>query len=98
MPKFVVNMNMVEIQRASFVLEAKNEEDVRDALSELDYSYFLNNLKWKTSDFEPPLVDAIDIVKGRKNISVTSTKAQTAKIQKKFNTIIEEFNRMENME
>ncbi len=98
MPKFVVSMNMVEIQRASFVLEAKNEEDVHDALSELDYTYFLNNLKWETSDFEPPLIDSVERVKGRKNVSVTTTKVQTAKIQKKFNTIIEEFNRMESME
>lgn len=98
MPKFIVNMNMVEIKRANFVLEAKNEEDVQDALSELDYDYFLNNLKWETSDFEPPLIDSVEKVKGRKNISVTTTKTQTSKIQKKFNTIIEEFNRMESME
>ena len=98
MPKFIVNMNMVEIKRANFVLEAKNEEDVHDALSELDYNYFLKNLKWETTDFEPPLIDSVEKVKGRKNICVTSTKTQTSKIQKKFNTIIEEFNRMESME
>jgi len=62
MPKFLVTMNVVEAKRTSFVIQADNEDDVYDAVGEIDNDFFENheNVKWVCSDYEPPIIDGVE--------------------------------------
>ena len=52
MPKFLVKMNVVEARETSFIIEADNENDIHDGLSELSYNYFERNCDWVTTEYE----------------------------------------------
>lgn len=85
-------MNVVEARETSFIIEADNEDDIHDGLSELDYNYFERNCDWVTTEYESP---AIDTVKNVTNLSQTkgfTSVEKNRKIQKKFSNIIKGFN------
>lgn len=94
MPKFFVQMNIVEAKTTNFIVNAKDENDVYDALGELDGSYFEKNLKWVISAYESPEIDTVAIVSG-KTPKTLCTKDQTNKLQRKFDRIITTFEKME---
>lgn len=77
MPQFEVSMNVVEAKRAKFIVNADNEDTVWDVIGEIDD--WEDKLEWRTSDYEPPIVDSIKEVKGRK---------VSKDIQKTFDCII----------
>lgn len=94
MPKFIVNMNFVEAKSTNFVIEANDEDDIRDALGELDYTFFEKNCRWLTSDYEPPIIDNIEVVNGKLPNNTICTKEQNKKIQSKFNKIMVNFTKL----
>lgn len=94
MPKFLVTMNIVESKGTSFILEAESESDVHDALGELDYTFFEKNCDWTTTDYEPPVVDNVQIVKPAQKIGFTK-EGKNKKIQKRFDKIVDSFNKVE---
>lgn len=91
-------MNVVEAKRTSFCITADSEDDVYEAIGELDLDFFENNanVKWVCSDYEPPIIDSVEplTAKNKKHISCTVKQQKT--IQKKFDSIIESFNKTEN--
>ena len=100
MPKFVVSMNYIEAKSASFIIEAKNEDDVYDAIGEIDNDFFENhdNVKWVCSGYEPPIIDFVYQVKKNKlknKRATTCTIKQQKAIQKQFDSVIEHFNQTE---
>lgn len=97
MPKFIVNMNYVEAKRASFVVEADNEDDVYEGLGEIDHDFFENheNLKWVCSDYEPPIIDGIELLNAKNKNQISCTVKQQKVIQKEFDRVIEFFNTTE---
>ena len=97
MPKFVVFMNYVEAKRTSFVVEAKDESDVYDALGEIDTDFFENheNVKWVCSDYEPPVIDNVQRLNSTNEKQVSCTVKQQKEIQKQFDSVIEYFNQAE---
>lgn len=97
MPKFVVSMNYVEAKRTSFIIDAKNEDDVYEAIGEIDNDFFENhdNLKWICSDFEPPIIDSVQRLSKTNEKSVCCTIKQQKGIQKMFDSVIDTFNKME---
>jgi len=64
MPQFKVTMNVVEAKKASFIVDADNEDTVWDVIGEIDN--WEDKLEWVTSEYEPPIIDNITQVKGRK--------------------------------
>lgn len=94
MPKFIVNMNFVEAKSTNFIIEAENEDDIHDALNELDSTFFEKNCKWLTSDYEPPIIDNVEIVKGKVPNKTICSKEQTKKIQSSFNQIMVNFTKL----
>lgn len=97
MPKFLVTMNYVEAKRASFVIEAQNEDDVYEGLGEIDNDFFENheNLKWVCSDYEPPIIDGIQPLNTKNKNMVSCTVKQQKQIQKEFDKVIDFFNKTE---
>lgn len=95
MPKFLVNMNYVEAKSTNFVIEAKNEDDVYDALGEIPSSFFEKNLKWLTSLYEPPVIDNVMLIEKKLPNKTISSKEQTSKLQQKFDRVIITFEKME---
>ena len=97
MGKFLVTMNVVEAKRTSFVIEADNEDDVYDAIGEIDNDFFENheNVKWVCSDYEPPIIDGVELLTKKNEKSVCCTVKQQKAIQKEFDKIIEFFNQEE---
>jgi len=97
MPKFLVTMNYVEAKRTSFVIEAKDESDVYDGLGEIDTDFFENheNVKWACSDYEPPLIDAVKRLNDTNNNLISCTVKQQKEIQKRFDSVIDFFNKTE---
>lgn len=95
MPKFVVTMNYVEAKRASFVIDANNEDDVYEGLGEVDHDFFENhqNLKWVCSDYEPPIIDGITPLSAKNKSQITCTVQQQKQIQKEFDKVIDFFNK-----
>lgn len=87
MPKFLVKMNVVEAKVTSFVIEADSTDDIHDALGELDFTYFEDNCRWTSSDYEPPIIE--DISPTKKNTGIC-TLEQNTEIQNKYNEIIKE--------
>ena len=97
MPKFIVTMNYVEAKRTSFAIEAQNEDDVYEALGEIDNDFFENheNVKWVCSDYEPPIIDGVEVLNKKNEQSVCCTVKQQKAIQKEFDKVIEFFNQAE---
>lgn len=97
MPKFFVSMNYVEAKRASFVIEAQNEDDVYEALGEIDNDFFENheNLKWVCSDYEPPVIDEVEPFNIKNKNRVSCTIKQQKQIQREFDKVIDFFNQSE---
>lgn len=91
MPKFLVSMNFVEAKSTTFIIEAENMSDIHDAFGEenFEYSFFEDNCKWVTSEFQPAEVDDVSLIKG-KSPDTICTKAQNNKIQKLFNKTIKQ--------
>jgi hypothetical protein len=98
MPKFFVSMNYVEAKRASFVINADSEDDVYEALGEIDTDFFENheNVKWVCSDYEPPVIDGVEPLSNKNKNNISCNLKQQKQIQKKFDGVIEYFNKMEN--
>ena len=97
MPKFFVTMNYVEAKRASFVIDAKNEDDVYEALGEIDNDFFENheNIKWVCSDYEPPIIDGVEPLNNKNKNNISCTIKQQKQIQKEFDKVIDFFNQSE---
>ena len=57
MPKYEVTMNYVEAKRASFVVEAKDPDELHDLIGELDLDFLEQNAGFQTCDYEPPIID-----------------------------------------
>jgi len=87
-------MNLVEAKTTTFIIEADNEDEIHDALGELDYTYFEKNCRWLTSEYEPPIIEDIRLVKDKSEKPIC-TKKQQDKIQKQFNKIMVNFTKME---
>jgi len=90
-------MNYVEAKRASFVIEADNEDDVYEGLDEIDNDFFESheNLKWICSDYEPPIIDGVVKLKVSNKDTTTCSLKQQKQIQKEFDKIIDFFNKEE---
>lgn len=97
MPKFVVTMNYVEAKRASFVIDAKNEDDVYEAVGEIDMDFLENheNVKWVCSDYEPPIIDGVEPLNSKNKNIISCTEKQQKQIQKEFDKVIDFFNQSE---
>lgn len=97
MPKFLVTMNYVEAKRTSFIIDANNEDDVYEAIGEIDTDFFENheNVKWVCSDYEPPIIDDIKPLNNKNKNSVSCSEKQQKAIQKQFDSVIEYFNQAE---
>ena len=97
MPKFVVSMNYVEAKKTSFVIEAKDENDIYEALGEIDNDFFENhdNVKWVCSDYEPPIIDSVQRLNKTNEKFVYCTIKQQKGIQKMFDSVIDTFNKTE---
>ena len=97
MPKFLVTMNYVESKRTSFVVEAKNEDDLYEGLGEIDVDFFENhdNVKWVCSDYEPPIIDDVMNLKQSNKDTSTCTVKQQKAIQREFDKVIDSFNQLE---
>jgi hypothetical protein len=91
-------MNYVEAKRASFVINADSEDDVYEALGEIDTDFFENheNVKWVCSDYEPPVIDGVEPLSNKNKNNISCNLKQQKQIQKKFDGVIEYFNKMEN--
>lgn len=94
MPKFLVTMNYVEAKQTSFIIEAKNEDDLHDGLGEFDGDFFEENCDWTTSDYEPPIVEDVERLSNKKTKPFTGT-VKNRKIQKEFNKTIKLFEKMD---
>ena len=92
MPKYLVTMNVVEAKTTSFVIQANNESDVFDGLSELESDYFEKNCQWITLEYEPPTIESVEVTK--KGLGFCDSN-KNKRIQSKFNKIIKEFDRLE---
>lgn len=93
MPKFLVTMNYVEAKRASFVIDAENEDDVYDGMGEIGLDFIENheNVKWVCSDYEPPLVDNVEPLSKKNEGMISCTVKQQKQIQKEFDKVIDLF-------
>jgi len=95
MPKFLVKMNYVEAKNTSFVIQANNEDDVHDALGELDFTFFEKNCNWTTTEYEPPVIEDVEETKNGLGFCDAS---KNKKIQTKFDKIVAKFNKLEKKE
>lgn len=97
MPKFFVTMNYVEAKRTSFVVDAANEDDIYEAIGEIDNDFFENheNIKWVCSDYEPPIIDGVEPLNNKNKNLISCTVKQQKQIQKKFDKVIDFFNQSE---
>ena len=75
MPKYEVCMNYVEAKRASFVVEAKDEDELHDLIGELDLDFLEENAGFQTCDYEPPVIDEYKKVSKNKPVNKTIQKA-----------------------
>lgn len=62
MPKFLVSMNVVEARSAKFIIEAEDEAAVYDGISSIDIDILEKDIKWYTSEYEPPVIDDVEII------------------------------------
>lgn len=85
MPKFLVSMNFVEARSAKFIIEAEDEDSVYDGISNMDMDVLEKDIKWYTSEYEPPVIDDVkSIPNDSKDYTINK------KIQKEFEKSIKE--------
>lgn len=87
-------MNVVEARETSFIIDAKNENDLHDGLGEFNLTDFEKNCDWTTTEYEPPEIHKVEELKRKKIKPLTNT-VKNQRLQKKFNKIIDSFNKME---
>lgn len=75
MPKFEVHMNYVESKVATFVVEAKDEDELHDLIGELDLDFLEENAGFRTCDYEPPIIDEYKRVNKHTPVNQTIQKA-----------------------
>ena len=87
MPKFLVSMNIVEARSAKFIIEAEDEDAVYEGISNIESDFLEENIKWYTSEYEPPVIDEVKTVpENSKDYTLNK------KIQKEFDKSIKELN------
>lgn len=87
MPKFLVSMNIVEARSAKFIIEAEDEDAVYDGISNIDMDVLEKDIKWYTSEYEPPVIDDVKTIPNdSKDYTINK------KIQKEFEKSIKELN------
>ena len=85
MPKFLVSMNVVEARSAKFIIEAETADAVYDGISNINIDILEKDLKWYTSEYEPPVIDQVYLVpKDSKDHTLNK------KIQKEFDKAIKQ--------
>lgn len=85
MPKFLVSMNIVEARSAKFIIEAEDEDAVYEGISNIESDFLEENIKWYTSEYEPPVIDEVKTVpENSKDYTLNK------KIQKEFDKNIKE--------
>ena len=85
MPKFLVSMNIVEARSAKFIIEAEDEDAVYEGIGNIESDFLEENIKWYTSQFEPPVIDEVKTVpENSKDYTLNK------KIQKEFDKSIKE--------
>ncbi len=84
-------------KKTSFVIEAKDEDDIYEALGEIDNDFFENHdkVKWVCSDYEPPIIDSVQRLNKTNEKFVYCTIKQQKEIQKMFDGVIDTLNKME---
>ena len=87
MPKFLVSMNIVEARSAKFIIEAEDEDAVYEGISNIESDFLEENIKWYTSQYEPPVIDDVKTIPNdSKDYTINK------KIQKEFEKSIKELN------
>ena len=87
MPKFLVSMNIVEARSAKFIIEAEDEDAVYEGIGNIESDFLEENIKWYTSEYEPPVIDEVKTVpENSKDYTLNK------KIQKEFDKSIKELN------
>ena len=87
MPKFLVSMNVVEARSAKFIIEAEDEDAVYEGIGNIESDFLEENIKWYTSEYEPPVIDEVKTVpENSKDYTLNK------KIQKEFDKSIKELN------
>lgn len=85
MPKFLVSMNIVEARSAKFIIEAEDEDAVYEGIGNIESDFLEENIKWYTSEYEPPVIDEVKSVpENSKDYTLNK------KIQKEFDKSIKE--------
>lgn len=85
MPKFLVSMNIVEARSAKFIIEAEDEDAVYEGIGNIESDFLEENIKWYTSQYEPPVIDEVKTVpENSKDYTLNK------KIQKEFDKSIKE--------
>ena len=85
MPKFLVSMNVVEARSSKFIIEADDEAAVYDGISNIDMDILEKDIKWYTSEYEPPVIDDVEIIpEDSKDYTLNK------KIQKEFDKAIKQ--------
>ena len=85
MPKFLVSMNVVEARSTKFIIEAEDEAAVYDGISNIDMDILEKDIKWYTSEYEPPVIDDVEIIpEDSKDYTLNK------KIQKEFDKAIKQ--------
>lgn len=85
MPKFLVSMNIVEARSAKFIIEAEDEDAVYEGIGNIESDFLEENIKWYTSEYEPPVIDEVKTVpENSKDYTLNK------KIQKEFDKNIKE--------
>lgn len=57
MPKYEVTMNYVEAKTATFIVEAKDPDELHELIGEIDLDFVEDNAGFYVSDYEPPVID-----------------------------------------
>jgi hypothetical protein len=85
MPRFLVSMNVVEARSAKFIIQAEDEDSIWDGIGNIDMDILEENLEWRTSEYEPPVIDEIKTIPNdSKDYNISK------KIQKEFDKSIKE--------
>lgn len=85
MPKFLVSMNVVEARSAKFIIEADDEDSVYEGIGNIESDFLEENIKWHTSEYEPPIIDEVKSIPEDSKDYVLNKK-----IQKEFNRSLKE--------
>lgn len=85
MPKFLVSMNFVVARSSKFIIEAEDEDAVYEGIGNIESDFLEENIKWHTSEYEPPIIDEVKTVpEDSKDYTLNK------KIQKEFDKSIKE--------